>query len=298
MIINLVNKDLSYRLMIIDFHTHLFPDTIRQNRENYFTGEPGFELLYKSLQSKMIGGDDLITSMDEHNVDISIVFGFPWKNPETIRQHNDYIIEMVNRFKGRLIGLCCFDGLFKDAVEETTRCIDNGLSGVGELAFYDSEINNLYLDNLKPVMEICRKKDLPVLIHANEPVGHKYPGKAPNSLAGVYQFIKRFSNNTIVLAHWGGGLFFYRLLKKEVQENLVNVYFDTAASPFLYETSIYAVAKELIGVDKILLGTDYPLIKPSRYFNELENSGLLQGDIEKICGLNAATLLKKSNIMQ
>ena len=77
----------------------------------------------------------------------------------------------------------------------------------------------------------------------NEPVGHAYPGKTPNTLAQIYRMVKRFPANTIVLAHWGGGLFFFNLLRKEVKEQLRNVYFDTAASPFLYDPAVYRVGQ-------------------------------------------------------
>jgi predicted TIM-barrel fold metal-dependent hydrolase len=43
---------------------------------------------------------------------------------------------------------------------------------------------------------------------------------------------------------------------------------------------------------KHLLGSDFPLIKPERYFKELEETGLSQDEIESICGRNAARLLK------
>ena len=61
-----------------------------------------------------------------------------------------------------------------------------------------------------------------------------YPGKAALSLAGPYQAIKAFPEITWILAHWGGGLPFYGLMKKEAPEVLRNVYFDTAASPYIY----------------------------------------------------------------
>jgi predicted TIM-barrel fold metal-dependent hydrolase len=143
-------------------------------------------------------------------------------------------------------------------------------------------------------MEICRGKGIPALIHTNEPVGHNYPGKTPNTLIEIYNLIKKFPDNKIVLAHWGGGIFFFNLLQKEVKESLKNVYFDTAASPFLYDPQIYRQAKEIIGADKILFGSDFPLLKPSRYFTELGQTGLEKKDIEKICGINAGKLLEIS----
>ncbi len=104
--------------------------------------------------------------------------------------------------------------------------------------------------------------------------------------------IKTFPENRIVLAHWGGGIFLFNLLKKEVKESLKNVYFDTAASPFLYDPEVYQYAKRLVGIEKILFGSDFPLLKPVRYFKELEKSALLKNDIEKICGMNAKKILK------
>jgi hypothetical protein len=110
------------------------------------------------------------------------------------------------------------------------------------------------------------------------------------TLAQIYQLIKRFQENTIVLAHWGGGLFFFHLLKKEIKEYLKNVYFDTAASPFLYDPEIYRLAVQLVGSDKILFGSDYPLLLPQRYFKEMVEAGLQDSQIKKIGGLNAAKL--------
>jgi hypothetical protein len=123
-------------------------------------------------------------------------------------------------------------------------------------------------------------------------VGHLYPGKTPNTLKQIYTLVTRFPENKIVLAHWGGGIFFFNLLKKDVKERLKNVYFDTAASPFLYDPNIYRYAVEIAGVDKILFGSDFPLLKPARYFKEFENTGMTGAQIDAISGRNAAKLLK------
>jgi predicted TIM-barrel fold metal-dependent hydrolase len=108
----------------------------------------------------------------------------------------------------------------------------------------------------------------------------------------IYETMARFPDNTIVLAHWGGGIFFYHLLKKAVKETLKNVYYDTAASPFLYDNRIYRYAKDLVGLDKVLLGTDYPLLKPDRYIKEMTAAGLSRADADMVCGKSAARLLK------
>jgi len=277
--------------MIIDFHTHIFPAKVSESREKFFTSEPAFKLLYSSPKSKIVGAERLIEVMDESSIDKSVIFGFPWQNEDIFIMHNDYIMDSVQKYSDRLIGFACFDPASIAAGKETERCLEGGLSGVGELAFYNSGIDEKSLQSLNPIMEICRKKDIPALIHTNEPVGHNYPGKTPNTLIEIYNLIKKFPDNKIVLAHWGGGIFFFNLLKKEVRESMKNVYFDTAASPFLYDPQIYRQAKEIIGADKILFGSDFPLLKPSKYFAELGQAGLEKEDIEKICGINAGKLL-------
>ncbi len=278
--------------MKIDFHTHIFPPEIRNNRERYFNAEPEFTLLYNSPKSRISGAMEILDVMDEQGIDFSVVFGFPWRNPDLYKMHNDYVMEAVKRFPDRLAGFGCFSLLDAGAAAEAERCIAAGLAGIGELAFYGSGIDNESIERLEPVMETCLRKKLPVLIHTNEPVGHQYPGKTPNTLKQIYNLVQRYPENIIVLAHWGGGIFFFSILKKEVKASLQNVYFDTAASPFLYDNTVYRYAARLAGIDKILFGSDFPLIKPARYFKELENSGLSQDEIAKICGLNAKRLLR------
>ncbi len=277
--------------MIIDFHTHIFPEEIREDREKYFPYEPAFKLLYSSPKSKLAGAKEIVNSMDIEGVDKSVVFGFPWRSSDLSKRHNDYILEAVDRFPERLAGFCCIDPFNKDAVPEVIRCLEAGLSGIGEIALYQSGIDGASQEKLKPLMEICEDKNLPVLIHTNEPVGHYYPGKTPNTLEQIYSLVRKFSNNKIVLAHWGGGMFFFNLLKKEVKEYLKNVYFDTAASPFLYYPQIYQIAIQIIGKNKILFGSDFPLLKPAKYFKEFEKAGLSKDEIKSICGNNAARLL-------
>jgi len=277
--------------VIIDFHTHLFPEAMRKNREKYFEGEPAFKMLYAWEKAKLIGGHEMIRTMDEEQVDVSVTFGFPWKNPDYSKMHNDYIMDVVAGYPDRIKGLCCMDTCSETAAAEVERCIAGGLSGVGELAFYETGIVCEARDSLAPIMTICREKNLPVMIHTNEPVGHMYPGKSENTLAQIYDIIKRFPDNKIVLAHWGGGVFFYALLKKEVKEALKNVWLDTAASPFLYDPAVYRHAIDIIGVEKILFGTDFPLLKPTRYFKEFETAGLIPEEIKAIRGDNAGNLI-------
>jgi predicted TIM-barrel fold metal-dependent hydrolase len=77
----------------------------------------------------------------------------------------------------------------------------------------------------------------------------------------------------------------------EVNENLKNVYFDTAASPFLYDQRIFNVVSSLTSPERILLASDYPLIPHRRVSNQLDNSSLNETQKSDIRGGNAKILL-------
>jgi uncharacterized protein len=220
----------------------------------------------------------------------AVVFGFPWESRETYRRHNDYVMEAVANRPDRFTGLGCFSLNSIDAPSEAERCLEGGMAGVGELAVYGAGFSLEAVPVMRELMDVCRRRHAVLLLHANEPVGHSYPGKAPMSLAALYGFIKAFPENRVILAHWGGGLFFYALLKREVRGVLKNVWFDTAASPFLYEPAVYRAAVEIIGPDRILFGSDYPLLKPARCLAELDEAGLSDEHRAMISGGNAALL--------
>ncbi|VBB45545.1 Amidohydrolase family protein [uncultured Desulfatiglans sp.] len=276
---------------MIDFHTHLFPPEFARDRIPLFEGEDGFRILYESPKARLVGAEEIIQAMDEGGIRKSVIFGFPWERETLYKTHNDYIVDAVRRYPDRLIGFACFSPTAPGAAREAERCLAAGLRGIGELAVYGGGLTGAVTRGLSEVMEICRAHDAPLLMHVNEPVGHSYPGKAPMTLAEVYTFVAAYPENRIVLAHWGGGIFFYALMKKEVRERLANVWFDTAASPYLYEPAIYRIAGEIIGYDRILLGSDYPLLKPSRYLTEMKAAGLSDEALQWVTGGNAADVL-------
>jgi hypothetical protein len=282
--------------MVIDFHTHIFPSTFREKRETFFYQEPAFESLYRPANSRIASREELLQAMEEQGIQRSVIFGFPWEKEEHFRRHNDYILESVQKHPDRLIGFCCFSPLSPHGPEEVKRCLDAGLAGVGELAVYRSGFSREIIRGLREVMEICSARSVPVLFHTNEPVGHLYPGKTPVQPSEIYDLLKHYPSNNIVLAHWGGGLFFYSLMKKEVGDVFKNVWFDTAASPYLYLPRVYKLAGEVLGFEKILFGSDYPLLKPDKYFREMAEAGLSPEALDLVKGKNAVHLLSKSSL--
>jgi len=277
--------------MIIDTHAHIFPEKIKQNRSRFFDSEPEFKLLYNSPKATICNIDDLLKSMDKYRVDTSIICGFPWRTPDLTKQNNDLIIELVQQYPGRIKGLACFDAFWDGAAKETSRCINAGLCGAGELAFYLSGVDRAALTSLDPVMAVLREKgDLPCMIHTNEPVGHKYPGKTPITLEQIYALAKTFPDNKIILAHWGGGIFFYNVMKKQAKDILKNIWYDTAASPFLYDSQIYDLAIAADVIDKVLFGTDFPLLTPGRYYKDMDEANITSLQKKQILGENATRL--------
>ncbi len=53
------------KAMIIDCHTHIFPDEVRKDREAFCKRDEGFSSIYKNSKARMAGVEDLIASMDE-----------------------------------------------------------------------------------------------------------------------------------------------------------------------------------------------------------------------------------------
>jgi len=276
--------------MIIDFHTHVFPPQIKKNRNKYIERDPCFALLYSDPKSKIATADELIASMDEAGVDISVIVNIGWTTHELCVETNDYIIESVARYPQRLVGFGAIQPRLPQAAAEIERCAKAGIRGIGEMR---ADIQLFDLTNelmMASFVEALRKHKLILLTHASEPVGHDYPGKGGITPALLYPFITSFPNLTIVCAHWGGGLPFYALMP-EVKKAMANVFFDTAASPFLYTPQVYNQVIQLVGADKILFGSDYPLLAQSRLLKEIEALDLPEEINDLILSGNALRLL-------
>jgi predicted TIM-barrel fold metal-dependent hydrolase len=279
--------------MIIDCHTHIFPEEMRKDREAFCKKDEGFSSIYKNSKAKMVGAENLIASMDESGIDRSVICGFPWDQPDLCSFHNHYLMESASRYPDRLIVFVSL--LFSNpdwSGKELDRAVKGGARGVGEIAFYRDEMTPQDIHSMKPILTRMERQGIPLLLHTNETIGHSYPGKGRTPLERFYELILSHPNLPIILGHWGGGLPFYELMP-EVAKVMVNVYYDTAASPFIYSKKVYAIASQILGAEKILFGTDFPLISPRRYLKELEESGLTGQDREKILGINFLNLIEK-----
>jgi predicted TIM-barrel fold metal-dependent hydrolase len=277
--------------MIIDFHTHVLSPRIKNNRSHYIDSDPSFALIYSDKKAKIATAEELIDSMDRDGVDISIIVNYGWSTHELCVETNDYILESIARYPKRLIGFCAVQPYACDAaIAEIERCAKGGMKGVGELRPDMQILGFTQKEVMQPLIEVLQAHKLILLTHASEPVGHIYPGKGGVTPDRLYPFITNFPDLTLVCAHWGGGLPFYALMP-EVKEALKNVYFDTAASPFLYNPQIYTQVSQLVGADRILFGSDYPLLPQSRLLREIDSAGLPEESRNLILSGNARRLL-------
>lgn len=280
-----------YNGRLFDIHTHIQPEAVLRNRTTFVETEPDFKILYEDPSSRISGSGEVLSSMDKWGVDEAVILGFAWRNPATLRAHNDEILTSAAASKGRLHGFPCIYPFASGAADEVKRCFAQGAAGIGEVGLYDRDIDPEYIEAMKPVMRAALEHGKPLMLHVNEPIGHNYSGKAPISIKGIYDFIRAFPDNRLILAHWGGGLFFYNSLKKETKNLLKNVWYDSAASPYLYDPRIWKLASELAGIERILFGTDFPLLSAKRYREELEASDFTAEELERICWKNAAEVL-------
>jgi len=277
--------------VIIDFLTHVVPPGIKERRAEYLGRDACFSLLYSEPKAKLATAEELVASMDECGIDKSVVLNLGWVSHELCVETNDYILEAVARYPQRIIGFCVIQPLAREeAVRELERCAENGARGIGEMRpdvqGFDLRDNAL----MKPLIESAIEHDLVFLIHASEPVGHEYFGKGSITPDTIYPFILGFPRLKLVCAHWGGGLPFYALMP-EVAEALTNTYFDTAATPFLYRPPIFQHVADIVGIERILFGSDYPLLSPTRIIDQLALVDLGEEDRAKILGGNAQRLL-------
>lgn len=273
----------------IDCHVHLTSPEVIKAVERYRDLDPYFKLLNSSPHNKFATGEEVIAAMDQAGVDRAVVFGFAFQDPGLCRESNDYVMAMTIRYPQRFIGLACVNPLAAGMEAELARCQAGGLAGVGELFPEGQGFDLTRQQDVGRLAGLCSELEWPLLLHVNEPVGHYYPGKTGTSLVQACTFAEQNPHLKIILAHWGGGLWVYELMP-ELKQALANVYYDTAATPFLYRPDIYNAARAAGVIDKVVLGSDYPLIPQQRYFKDLAAAALPAVDEEKIRGGNAMRL--------
>ena len=274
--------------MVTDFHTHIFPSSATAERELWLRHDATFRELYTNPDARLASAEELVAAMDEDGVGQSVSMGMGWTDPGVAREANDYIIESSRKYPDRIVGFCSVNPAWGDAAaREVERCAKLGLRGIGELHPDTQGLDIGYAATMTPVLEVAEEHGLVITTHSSEPVGHRYAGKGSTTPQALMRFIENardYPNVKIICAHWGGGLPFYALMP-EVREALGNVWFDTAASPFLYTPEVFSAVTALVGPEKVLPGSDFPLLRFGRIRRQTEQAGVRVEDLAGVSPL-------------
>jgi hypothetical protein len=241
----------------------------------------------------MASAEDLIAEMDAAGVDASVAFSFGWSDPGLIHETNNYVLEAMRRYPGRIHGMAVLQPTVgEQAVYELERCAQNGMVGLGELMPHGQGYKLSDINLLRPIMDVVESYNHLVLSHCSEPIGHLYPGKGDVSLPDIIAFLTAFPTVRFIAAHWGGGLPFYTLMPEVQRLTAGRVWYDTAATSYLYRPEIFAAVAQLVGAEYILFGSDYGLLPQRRVIEHIERAGLDGHALSLILGENARKLLK------
>ena len=278
---------------IVDAHVHLFPPDVIAGRERFLARDPHFAALYSNPRARLATADEALASMDRNGIDGAFALGFGWGDLALCRMHNDYLIDVQRRYPGRF---ACFASLQpRDgaaSLAELTRALGAGLRGVGELMPHGQGYRLDEWAAIDPIAEALIALGRPMIVHVSEPVGHPYPGKGDVSPVAAWELARRYPMLRAVFAHWGGGLPFYELMP-EVATDLRQVSYDSAATTYLYRFEVFRIATEIAGADRVLFGTDYPLLRQGPFLRRVRELGLPESTLRAILGENAVRFVSK-----
>lgn len=262
--------------MLIDFHTHAFPEKIAGRALGSLAHAAG------GLRPQTDGTlASLKAEMDRDGVDISVVQSIA-TNPQQQPKVNAFAMEMDA--DERIVAFGSIHPDAPDALAELERIAAAGLKGVK----LHPEYQGFYADDekMKPIYKKISDLGLITLFHAGMDIGfpppyHAMPEHMRNAL--------RWFDGPVVAAHWGGASCGPEVVERLCGENL---YFDVS---FGYGVISKPVAQMIIdrhGPDRLLFGSDMPWHRPEWELRLIDSLDLSREDREKILWKNAAALLQ------
>lgn len=281
--------------MIIDFHTHTFPESI--------SAKVIHKLSMASATRAFTDGSlkGLISSMQEAGIDYSVNLPV-MTSPEQVEKINASMIRERESLLSR--GIIAFGGLhpdYQDYKNELRRLKAGGIQGIKlHPAYQNVDLTDI---RMLRIIEAAAAEELIILIHAGIDIGiydHNY-----SSVSQILQVIKEIQPQYFVLAHMGNwGCW------DEVESDLAGapVYLDTAFSigPITKEPAAGRLPIRLSnlgggqflrivrkhGAHRILFATDSPWESQKDYLERINQSGLTDAERQQILGDNASRLLK------
>ena len=218
---------------------------------------------------------DLVQSADKSCIDYIVIHSTATKASQ-VKSINDWVAGHVSE---RLIGFGTLHPDMSDAGDEIERIITLGLKGIKlHPDFQGFNADDPKMDKIYPLIE----NRLPLLIHCGD---EKLDNSSPKRIANV---LDRFPGLTIIAAHLGG----HKTWQESI-EYLVckNVYMDTSSAIRYMDSTLAVKLIKKHGTDKIVFGTDYPIVyheSELEVFNQLD---LNETEKENILYNNAAGIL-------
>lgn len=288
--------------MIVDSHVHLYPPEINAAPAAWAAaqGEPHWATLCtrrrkdgRAVQS-FPAAADLLREMDRAGVARAVILGWYWEKAASCRAQNRFVAAVVRSHPDRLSGFAALQPRAGHwpTLEEMHRARDDGLIGFGELS---PHAQGYGVDDavLGEVLTLAGDWKMPVNLHVSDPDGAPYAGRVETPLEDFARLAGRFPRTSLILAHWGGLL----PLRDPSVRGRPNLYYDTAASPLMYDPTVWPRMAAVVGADQLLLGSDFPLNLFPRLEAEPELGRLLAearlaGATDAALGGNAARLLR------
>lgn len=260
--------------MVIDFHTHIFPDDLAHRAISTLSKKGNIVAHFDGTQ----GG--LITSMKHADITASVQLPVVTKPSQT-----GTVNEWAAKTQGE--GIIAFGGIHPqntDWKQQIDNIVALGLKGVKMHPDYQ----DFYIDDatLYPMYNYILDRGLILLVHAGFDIGFLPPYHCtPERLAKV---IAAMRGGNIVAAHLGG-----HSMWDEAERHLAgrNVYFDTSMGIEYYGYERLERMVALHGHKKILFGTDTPWSDQAAELDRMRKANLTKDQMQAILYDNAALLL-------
>lgn len=261
--------------MLIDFHTHCFPEKIAESAINKLSFASGGLMPYTNGTK-----ESLLESMKKYSVDKSVVLNIA-TNPKQQKNVNDFANEL-----NQTENLVAFGSIHPDSEDvlfELERIKALGLKGVK----LHPDYQGFFVDDekMKPIYKKISDLGLITIFHAGFDYAFKEPyGATPKRLEKALLWF----DSPVIAAHWGGIGFTNEILERICGKD---IWFDTS---FGYGQMPKYYAQKIIekhSADKILFGTDTPWHTPEMELRLLKSLEISDSDFEKITHQNAEKLL-------
>jgi hypothetical protein len=291
----------------IDAHVHLYPPEVGRDPAGWAAGKGEAHWATLCTRHRRDGRpvqtfpsvDQLLRDLDDSAVEKAMLLGWYWEKPETCSWQNRFYAECIKMHPDRLAAFATIHPAIGETAlrEEIRRAHEAGFRGLGELSPHSQHCR---VDDpvLAAALDLAGELGMTVNIHVTEPNGKNYPGKVDTPLDDFRQIARAHPRTKFVLAHWGGGLAL-REGDPSVRRDLANVFYDTAASPLIYDRRIWRTTLDVVSADKVLFGSDYPLVlypraaeRPgwSGILSEIDQAGLTASERAQLLAGNAARL--------